>query len=216
MSTDEKVLLARALLGTYGDPKRVERTIQRDRGGRPKYTNILNDEQRGEVVVERFCAAIELGMFQGPAAAFAGISHQSVKNWLIKGRKQRLEAERRAEGVAKRRNYDVPRVPEPDGSPGHSYWRFLERYEEAVALCQMRAYNTMNKAVDKGDWRAAVTLLKAHERGGFVAKPDQQEVEGELKVATDYGGVSVEAMEAMLLGNGNTELTVIDVKPEED
>ena len=113
----------------------------------------------------RIVQAIQAGNYIETAAAYAGISKNTLYEWLRRGarEKERLASNRRAR-------------PQKAEQP---YLEFADAVEKALAEAEVRDVVTVLKAADAGQWQAAAWRLerKFPERWGYKVKM-QQEISG--------------------------------------
>jgi len=106
------------------------------------------DEQLGE----RLVTMLRSGCYLGVAVSAAGVPMSTFKDWLRRGRSEKLE--------------DRP------------YAVFRERVETARAEGEARMVAVIARAAQEGDWRAAITLLEREfpERWGPVSVRQRDDV----------------------------------------
>ncbi len=93
--------------------------------------------------------------FPSTAASLAGITLSTLNQWLAKGRR---DAEAGVES---------------------EYVTFVEKFEQAAALGEKKALDTVNKASERGDLRAATWLLERRHGKGKWEKTDRLEIGGD-------------------------------------
>ena len=127
----------------------------------------------------RIVQAIQAGNYIETAAAYAGISKNTLYEWLRRGarEKERLASNRRAR-------------PKKAEQP---YLEFADAVEKALAEAEVRDVVTVLKAADAGQWQAAAWRLerKFPDRWGRRDKV-QQEISG-----PDGGPVEVSAQSGL-------------------
>lgn len=90
-------------------------------------------------VQELICRAIESGSTKNDAAQFAGIGYSTFFSWVSKGEKAKS-------GI---------------------YKEFVEALARSEAKCRVMMVNTIAKAANDGDWRAALEYLKRRDRANW-------------------------------------------------
>jgi transposase len=127
---------------------------------------------------EKLLSAIRAGNYMETAAAYAGISKDTLYNWMRRGAR---ESERLAQN--------------PRAKPKKSEQEFLEfsdAVEKALAQAEVRDIANIAKASDAGDWRASAWRLerKYPEKWGRKDRLD-----AELKhTGKDGGPIQTETM----------------------
>ena len=113
----------------------------------------------------RIVQAIQAGNYIETAAAYAGISKNTLFDWLRRGAREK-------ERVAGKPRARVRKEEAP-------YVEFSDSVEKALAEAEVRDVVNVMKAADGGQWQAAAWRLerKFPERWGYKAKM-QQEISG--------------------------------------
>jgi len=105
-----------------------------------------------EQVAERLVTMLRAGNYLGVAVSAAGVPMSTFKDWLRRGRSQKLD--------------DRP------------FAVFREKVESARAEGEARMVAVIARAAQEGDWRAAITLLEREfpERWGPVSVRQRDDV----------------------------------------
>ena len=111
-----------------------------NKGGRPTK---LNDNLQDEI-----CKVVRAGNYIETAAAYAGISKQTLYDWMKRGRR---ESEARLEGKRKK-------------PAEEKYVRFLDAVEKALADSEIRDVAIVAKAATE-NWQAAAWKLERRNPG---------------------------------------------------
>lgn len=136
----------------------------------------------------RIVQAIQAGNYMETAAAYAGISKNTLFDWLRRGarEKERLAGNARARILKE----EAP------------YVAFSDSVEKALAEAEVRDVVNVMKAADGGQWQASAWRLerKFPDRWGHKAKL-QQEISGPggqpVKVAVDLSALTDEELNAL-------------------
>ena len=102
---------------------------------RPKDSTKLNDELQEHIV-----KTLRAGNYIETAAAYAGVSKQSIYNWMHLGREALKDEKPTKEQLV--------------------YVNFLDAVERALAESEIRDVMTIAQAAELGDWRAAAWRLE--------------------------------------------------------
>lgn len=111
-----------------------------NKGGRPTK---LNDDLKDQI-----CKVVRAGNYIETAAAYAGLSKQTLYDWMKRGRR---EAEARIEGKPAQRREE-------------KYVRFLDAIEKALADSEIRDVAIVAKAATE-NWQAAAWKLERRNPG---------------------------------------------------
>jgi len=146
---------------------------------------------------DRILTALRAGNYRETACHYAGISHQTLRNWILKA--------------------DTPDAP-PE------YIEFLEAIERAEAEAEMVDIGLIRQAAQGGTWQAAawVRERKNPERWGRrertsveLSGPDGGPVQVGVGVHVDVAAIEglAEVLEQRALAAAQVEAEVVDVEP---
>jgi transposase len=124
-------------------------------GGRPT----LLTAERQQTILDLIAA----GNYIDTATKAAGISHQTLYNWI-------------ARGTTERERLQVNPDAEPDPKE-QKYLEFLEESEKAFAIAEARNMAIIQRAAHDGTWQAAAWILE-RTRGKRYQRVDKSEISG--------------------------------------
>jgi len=104
-----------------------------------------NKTKLDAVLIERILLSIRQGAFIETAAAFAGVSKQSLYNWMKRGAREQQRVKKNPHCRVKKEEA--------------IYVEFVEKIELAMATAELLDIAKINKAA-KNDWKAAAWKLE--------------------------------------------------------